>query len=66
MREMPYIEPYRIDGRRDGGRGILAVSYTHLTLPTTPYVEVFSMNFVNFLMHVEDVAVEVVEAVEVE
>nr|UVX38234.1 MAG: hypothetical protein [Bacteriophage sp.] len=19
MREMPYIEPYRIDGRRDGG-----------------------------------------------
>lgn len=23
MREMPYIEPYRIDGRRDGGRGIL-------------------------------------------
>lgn len=21
MREMPYIEPYRIDGRRDGGRG---------------------------------------------
>ena len=29
-------------------------------------VEVFSMNFVNFLMLVEDVAVEVVEAVEVE
>lgn len=47
MREMPYIEPYRIDGRRDGGRGI-------------------PMNFVNFLMLVEDVAVEVVEAVEVE
>lgn len=23
MREMPYIEPYRIDGRRDGDRGIL-------------------------------------------
>lgn len=29
-------------------------------------VEVFSMNFVNFLMLVEDVAVEVVEAVKVE
>lgn len=23
IREMPYIEPYRIDGRRDCGRGIL-------------------------------------------
>lgn len=23
MREMPYIEPYRIDGRRDGGRNIM-------------------------------------------
>ena len=23
MREMPYIEPYRIDGRHDCGRGIL-------------------------------------------
>lgn len=47
MREMPYIEPYRIDGRRDGGRGILD-------------------EFREFLMLVEDVAVEVVEAVEVE
>ena len=33
-----YITMHKADLRGTGNRSILAVSYTHLTLPTTPYV----------------------------
>jgi len=32
------IKPFRLDEVKDALTAIGAVSYTHLTLPTTPYV----------------------------